>query len=43
MVIADSDSVKLVNAHFRQIYLQFPYFKKELEDCNTLYANLFVH
>lgn len=38
MVIADCDSSKLVNTPFRQIYLQFPYFKKELKDCNTFYG-----
>ena len=39
-VIADRDSGKVVNAHFRQIYLQFPYFTKELGECETLYDKL---
>ena len=39
-VIADRESGKVVNAHFRQIYLQFPFFKKELNECETLYDKL---
>lgn len=39
-VISDRDTGKVVNPHFRQIYLQFPYFTKELENCHTLYDKL---
>ena len=39
-VITDRDTGKVVNHHFRQIYLQFPYFTKELSDCHTLYDKL---
>lgn len=39
-VIADRESGKQVNPHFRQIFLQFPYFTKELNDCETLYDKL---
>ena len=39
-VIADRESGKVVNAYFRQIYLQFPFFKKELNECETLYDKL---
>lgn len=39
-VISDRDNGKVVNRHFRQIYLQFPYFKKELGECDTLYDKL---
>ena len=39
-MIADRESGKTVNPHFRQIYLQFPYFTKELKECNTLYDKL---
>lgn len=39
-VITDRESGKVVNAHFRQIYLQFPFFKKELNECETLYDKL---
>lgn len=39
-VIADRESGKVVNPHFRQIFLQFPYFNKELKDCETLYDKL---
>lgn len=39
-VIADRESGKVVNPHFRQIFLQFPYFTKELKDCETLYDKL---
>ena len=39
-VIADRENGRVVNPHFRQIYLQFPYFTKELSDCNTLYDKL---
>lgn len=39
-VIADRDSGRVINQHFRQIYLQFPYFKKELNECTTLYDKL---
>ena len=39
-MIADRESGKVVNPHFRQIFLQFPYFTKELKDCETLYDKL---
>lgn len=39
-VLSDQDTGKVVNPHFRQIYLQFPYFTKELADCHTLYDKL---
>ena len=39
-VIADRENGKVVNPHFRQIYLQFPYFTKELPECGTLYEKL---
>lgn len=39
-VISDRDTGKVVNRHFRQIYLQFPYFNKELSECETLYDRL---
>lgn len=39
-VLSDRDTGKVVNPHFRQIYLQFPYFTKELADCHTLYDKL---
>lgn len=39
-MIADRENGRVVNAHFRQIYLQFPHFTKELSDCNTLYDKL---
>ena len=39
-VIADRESSRVINPHFRQIYLQFPYFTKELTDCTTLYDKL---
>lgn len=39
-MITDRESGKVVNAHFRQIYLQFPFFKKELNECETLYDKL---
>ena len=39
-VIADRENGKTVNPHFRQIYLQFPYFTKELNECETLYDKL---
>lgn len=39
-VIADRDTGRTVNPHFRQIYLQFPYFTKELDECETLYDKL---
>lgn len=34
-VIADRENGKVVNPHFRQIFLQFPYFTKELKDCKN--------
>lgn len=39
-VIADMENGKVINGRFRQIFLQFPYFKKELRDCETLYDKL---
>ena len=39
-VIANRETGEVVNPHFRQIYLQFPYFNKELEECETLYDKL---
>ena len=39
-VVADRESGRTVNPHFRQIYLQFPYFTKQLEECETLYDKL---
>ena len=39
-VIADRENGRVVNAHFRQIYLQFPFFQKELAECKTLYDKL---
>lgn len=38
-VIADRESGKVVNPHFRQIFA-VPYFTKELKDCETLYDKL---
>ena len=37
-VVADRENGRTVNPHFRQIYLQFPYFTKRLEECETLYT-----
>ena len=34
-VLSDRDTGKIVNPHLRQIYLQFPYFAKDLSDCHT--------
>lgn len=39
-IVADRDNGRMVNPHLRQIYLQFPYFKKELNECETLYDKL---
>ena len=39
-VIADMENGKVVNNTLRQIYLQFPYFEKELSECETLYDKL---
>lgn len=39
-VITDRENGRVVNRHFRQIYLQFPYFNKGLEECETLYDKL---
>ena len=39
-VIADRETGVVINPHFRQIYLQFPYFTKELEECDTSYDKL---
>ncbi len=38
--MADRENGRTVNPHFRQIYLQFPYFTKQLEECETLYDKL---
>lgn len=38
--ITSRQTGKTINPHFRQIYLQFPYFTKELKDCNSLYERL---
>ncbi|MBS4963488.1 MAG: PD-(D/E)XK nuclease family transposase, partial [Phocaeicola dorei] len=35
-VLSDRDSGRVVNRNFRQIYLQFPYFTKDLAECSTL-------
>ena len=35
-MVSDRDSGRVVNRNFRQIYLQFPYFTKELDECSTL-------
>ena len=35
--ITDRESGRVINRHFRQIYLQFPYFTKELNECETLF------
>ncbi|WP_455634594.1 Rpn family recombination-promoting nuclease/putative transposase [Parabacteroides sp.] len=35
--IIDRDTGKAINTRFRQIYLQFPYFTKELHECDTLF------
>lgn len=40
VVLADRDTGEVVNPHLRQIYLQFPYFCKELAECDTLYEKL---
>lgn len=39
-IVADRETGQQVNPHFRQIYLQFPYFKTKLTDCTTLYDKL---
>ena len=39
--ILDLESHETLNPHFRQIYLQFPYFTKELDECETLLERLF--
>ena len=39
-VIADRENGRVVNRNFRQIYLQFPYFNKGLEECETLHDKL---
>lgn len=35
--IIDRDAGETVNTHFRQIYLQFHFFTKELHECDTLF------
>lgn len=37
---SDMETGRVVNPHLRQIYLQFPFFTKELEECTTLYDKL---
>lgn len=39
--ILDLESHETLNPHFRQIYLQFPYFTKELDECEGLLERLF--
>ena len=39
-IIADRSTGEQINPHFRQIYLQFPYFDKKLKECTTLYDKL---
>lgn len=39
--ILDLESHETLNPHFRQIYLQFPYFTKGLDECETLLERLF--
>ena len=39
--ILDMESHETLNLRFRQIYLQFPYFTKELDECETLLERLF--
>lgn len=34
--VMDCETGRMVNSHLRQIYLQFPYFTKELSECETL-------
>ncbi len=36
-----TSSHETLNPHFRQIYLQFPYFMKELDECDGLLERLF--
>lgn len=38
--ITSRQTGKVINPHFRQIYLQFPYFDKELSECESLYERL---
>lgn len=38
--ITDLVTGRVVNPHFRQIYLQFPYFDKRLDECENLYDKL---
>lgn len=38
--VTDRDTGTVINTHFRQIYLQFPYFTKELDECKTIYDKL---
>ena len=40
VVLSDRDTGRVINPHLRQIYLQFPYFRKELAECETLYEKL---
>ena len=40
VVLADRDTGKIINKHLRQIYIQFPYFTKSLDECETLYDKL---
>ena len=36
-LVADRDTGRAVNANFRQVFLQFPYFTRELVDCKSLF------
>ena len=36
LLITDNPQIQEMNRNFRQIYLQFPYFTKELDECSTL-------
>ena len=40
VVLADKETGRVVNGHFCQIFIQFPYFTKSLEECVTLYDKL---
>lgn len=39
-VITDRETGLVINTNFRQIYLQFPLFTKELKDCETLFERM---
>ena len=38
--LTDMETGRVINKHFRQIFIQFPYFTKKLEECVTLYDKL---